>query len=116
MKASLRYLHCPDVHDLSTWVPDGDFAILVQLLVGPEGEEGEESFDITLCSLGWLADRVQEDDVVDGRHHLIVDTYDYNRIEEYLRERVSACEGLSWKEVGEKLGRLGYWEFEDYRE
>lgn len=45
-----------------------------------------------------------------------MDTYDYNRIEEYLRERVSECEGLSWDEVGGKLGRLGYWEFEDYRE
>lgn len=115
MKAELRYLHSPDVDDLKSWTPLGDFAILVQMMVGPHDGEGEESFDLTLCTPGWLATRVREDWIIDCRHHLVVDAYEYGRIERYLRERVGACEGSTWHEVGERLGRLGYWEFEDYR-
>jgi hypothetical protein len=28
---------------------------------------------------------------------------------------VQEIEAETWSEVGERLGRLGYWEFEDYR-
>lgn len=116
MKAELRRLHSPDVSDLTSWSPDGDFGVLVQLMAGPEGGPGEESFDITLCTAGWLAGRVRLEGIVDARHHLLVDSYDYDRLERYLSERVSACEGESWSEVAMRLGRLGKWEFEDYRE
>jgi hypothetical protein len=88
----------------------------VQLLVGPVGGPGEESFDITLCTIGWLAERVREERNVDGRHHVIVQAFNYDLIERYLRERVAELEGSTWDEVAERLGRLGHWEFEDYRE
>ena len=117
MRAELRRLHSPDVADLASWSPDGDqFAILVQLMVGPAGGRGEESFDLTLCGSGWLAHRVRTERIVDARHHLIIDTFDYDRIERYLRQRVADCEGESWAEVARQVGRLGKWEFEDYRE
>jgi immunity protein 8 of polymorphic toxin system len=29
--------------------------------------------------------------------------------------RVQEVEADTWSELGERLGRLGYWEFEDYR-
>lgn len=117
MKAALRRLHSPDVYDLSSWAPeDEDFGIIVQLLVGPEGRPGEESFDITLCTPGWLAERVRKDGIIDARHHVVVDAYDYDRIERYLRDRVSQLEGSSWDELAQRLSRLGHWEFEDYRE
>jgi Immunity protein 8 len=116
MRATLLRLHSPDVHDLSSWSPDGDFGILVQLLVGPVGGPGEESFDITLCTAGWLAARARKERIVDARHHVIVHAYDYDLVEQYLRARVAALEGSTWDEVAERLGRLGHWEFEDYRE
>jgi hypothetical protein len=116
MRAELRRLHSPDVDDLATWTPPGDgWAILVQVLAGPAGGPGEESFDLTLCTPAWLAERAARDGVVDGRHHLVVAGYDHGRLLAYLRRRVAACEGDDWDEVGAKLGRLGRWEFEDYR-
>jgi hypothetical protein len=30
--------------------------------------------------------------------------------------RVANCEGDTWQQVALKVGRLGHWEFEDYRE
>ncbi len=116
MRAALRRLHSPDVYDLSSWSPDNEFGVLVQMLVGPEGGPGEESFDVTLCTPGWLAERVRQEGIVDARHHLLIDTYDYDRLERYLCERVSACEGANWREVALQVARLGAWEFEDYRE
>jgi len=116
MRAALRRLHSPDVRDLNAWTPHGhDFSILVQLLVGPDGDVGEESFDITLCTPGWLADQVYKYGILDARHHLVVDSYDYDRIETYLRNRVSELNESSWEKLAAKLGRLGRWEFEDYR-
>jgi len=37
-------------------------------------------------------------------------------LESYLARRVERCEGRTWEDVAEQLARLGYWEFEDYRE
>lgn len=115
MKATLLRLHSPDVNNLCAWTPEGDFGILVQLIVGPCGEPGEESFDIVLCTPGWLGGEVHRKGVLDGRHHVIVSEYDYAGVEGYLRSRVEAADGKTWDELADSLGRLGRWEFEDYR-
>lgn len=117
MRAVLRWLHSPDVYDLRSWSPEeAKFAILVQLMVGPDGALGEESFDVTVCTPTWLAEWVRDEGVIDARHHIVVDRYDYLRLERYLHERVAACEGASWEEVATQVARLGRWEFEDYSE
>jgi hypothetical protein len=117
MKAALRHILSLDVPDLAAWTPPAaDFAIGVRLLVGPVGAEGEESFDLTVCSPGWLAAQVRDGSIYDGRHHLVVENFDYALLESYLQRRVEACRGSSWDEVARQLARLGYWEFEDYRE
>lgn len=114
MRAELRHLHSPDVMDLRTWYPDDpESAVLVQLLVGPEGAPGEEAFSLTLCTADWLAQRAEEDGVVDARHHLVVAEYNYDEVATFLRRRVAACEGETWQEVAAKVGRLARWEFED---
>jgi hypothetical protein len=115
MRADLRRLHSPDVHDLRSWSPDdAKFAVLVQIMVGPEGSPGEESVDLTLCTAEWLAGRVREEGIVDCRHHVVVACYDYEEIERYLLQLVTACEGTSWPEVALQVARIGRWEFEDY--
>lgn len=90
--------------------------MLVQLMVGPADGPGEESFDVTLCTASWLAERAASEGIVDTRHHVVIDDYDYDRIEQYFSRRVAACEGPTWGEVAAKVGRIGRWEFEDYTE
>jgi hypothetical protein len=117
MIAELRRLHSPDTGDLANWTPPSDeFAILVQIMAGPEGSPGEESFDVTVCSPAWVASRVAKEGILEGRHLLIISNYDYDRIYSYIAEYVASCKGDTWQEVAAKLARFGRWEFEDYRE
>jgi hypothetical protein len=117
MKAELRSIWSIDTEDLATWNPPNEaYALHVRLMVGPHGEDGEESFDLTLCSTAWLRQLAQDERIFDPRHHLILERFDWPTVEEYLVQRVARCEAESWPEVAEKVSRLAYWEFEDYSE
>ena len=56
-----------------------------------------------------------ERETTDVRHHLLMESFDWPTLSSYIKRRVHECEGATWREVAEKLARLGYWEFEDYR-
>lgn len=115
VRAELRSIWSADADSLPEWHPvDSDFSIVVRLMVGPVGADGEESFDLTICTGGWLAAKAAVAQVVDARHHLVVREFDWPDIERYLESRVRSCSGATWTEVAQKLGRFAYWEFEDY--
>lgn len=106
-----------DVEDLAGWVPaDESWAWGLRVFAGPDDAAGEESFDLTVCSVAWLSERVHADGVFDGRHHVVVESYDWPALRSYVERRVRECAGGTWREVAEKLARFGYWEFEDYEE
>jgi hypothetical protein len=118
MRASLRRLHSPDIDDLSAYRPEreDDFGFLLQVFAGPEGGEGEEAFDVILCTPKWLGRKYRRSDVIPGRHHLIVFEYDYDRLVREIELLCESAEGNSWRDVAMKLSRFGRWEFEDYAE
>ena len=115
MRAEIRYLHTPDI-DPATFVPDDPkrFAFLVQMIAGPAGAEGEESFDFEVCTPGWLHELIRRDGPVNGRHHVIIDTFNWPALQTYFQKLVSRCQGQDWHEIATKLSRYGHWEFEDY--
>lgn len=117
MKPKLKNIHSPDVFDLSEFIPKiaGNFSLLIQMMVTPFNGEGEESFDILVCTPQWLLDNHNRSDIIVGRHYLIVFEYDYLRIYKRLKELVENIEGENWEEIGMKISRIGKWEFEDYR-
>ncbi|MBW9210511.1 immunity 8 family protein [Mumia sp. zg.B21] len=116
MRAAVRSLLSFDVDELHAWAPDSDaWALGLRVVAGPDDGPGEESFDVTVCSVAWLTEQVRRDGVVDGRHHLIVEWFDWRSLRAYIERRVHQCEGATWREVAEKLARFGYWEFEDYQ-
>jgi len=118
VRAELKRLHSPDVYDLKGYLPEepDSFGFLLQAMVGPQGMEGEESFDILVCTPEWLKRNHDPSDIVVGRHYLFVFRYEYESLVEFISAFVRQCVGDSWKEVAQKLCRLGKWEFEDYRE
>jgi Immunity protein 8 len=116
VRAELKHLHLePDPSALSA-EPES-FSFIARMLVGPSGSPGEESFDVVVCSPQWLAARCREVALYDARHHLVVDVeqFDKRQLRTWLESRVSNVQAETWRETGEQLGRLGQWEFEDYR-
>jgi hypothetical protein len=117
MQAELKRLHSPDVQDLKNYHPEepDNFGFLLQAMIGPAGGEGEESFDMVVCTPEWI-NRNHAGEIVLGRHHVIVFEYNYERLAGYIAAYAQECTGETWQEVAQLLGRLGKWEFEDYRE
>lgn len=114
----LDRLHSPDLLDMQSSGPEDpeSFCILVQAMIGPKEEPGEESFDFIVCTPKWLAQSVSENQFVFGRHYLIIDYYDYSVILSAINSICQTSSGSSWKQVAEHLSRYGKWEFEDYVE
>ena len=116
MKPTIKAVISPDVQDLSGYSPNepDNFGFLLQLLIGPENEEGAESFQVMVCTPKWLSTKHEKTEVVIGRHLLIVFEYDHENLMSAIDSYVSQCNGHSWEEVALKLARFGRWEFEDY--
>ena len=116
IKAQLKRLHSPDIADLVSYVPpnETEFGFLLQVIAGPSGQEGEESFDVVVCTPSWLESRMKPGQALVARHHLIVTRYDHENLERFVADYCEQCQGDSWQVVAGRLGRLGKWEFEDY--
>jgi hypothetical protein len=118
VQPEIKRLHSPDVFDLCSYVPDDpdSFGLLLQVLVGPAGAEGEESFNVMVCTPRWFDAHLEATDIRSGRHHLFVKRYDHAALLRYVTDFVAQCNGTPWEEVALRISRLGMWEFEDYRE
>ena len=117
MRAVLKSL---DLEPDPSTLPDdpAEFAILARMIVGPPDTPGEESFDVTVCTPEWLANACRRaGGIYSARHHLVVNFKDFDQraMRAWLSARVEAVEAENWTEIGERLGRLGLWESEDYR-
>jgi hypothetical protein len=116
MHAVIRRLHSPDIDDLEGYQPSEPdrFSFLLQILAGPENGEGEESFDVVVCTPRWILENHSRDDIVLGRHMMIVFRYDYHNLRDFLTKKVAQISGETWNDVAQGLSRVGRWEFEDY--
>ena len=117
MKAEIKDISC-DYFDLSTYTPidPESFSFPLFVTVGTEFAEGEDLFYIQVCTPKWILENHCREDVIIGRHYLIVMEYDYARIIQTITAFCSQWEASTWPELAEKLGRLGQWEFEDHQE
>ena len=116
MNAELKRVHSPDIYDLKNYHPECSdcFCFLLQVMIGPAGEDGEESFDIEVCTPKWIEKNLRADEVLIGLHYLIVREFNYQKIVLVVENFLVGCLGESWSEVSKKVSRLGFWEFEGY--
>ncbi len=117
MKAKLKHLHAPGC-DLSSYCPAevDNFYLFLQAIVGPSGMDGEESFDIEVCSPKWIIENTAPTEVTVGHGKLILREYDINCIVTSIESYCAGLEADNWNQLAQKLRLLGHWEFEDYRE
>lgn len=114
----IRHFVSADIDDLENHTPvDAErFSFVLDLLIGPAGAEGEEQFELLVSTPAWLMDRFGPDEVVSGRHRLIVFGYDWPQIESFLRKAVARCSAEDWRGVATKINCFARWEFEDHDE
>jgi len=108
MQAVLKGLHSTDIADVATYVPDEEdnFGFVLRAMVGPMNSEGEESFDIIVCTPRWLLDKYGTSDVLLGLHKLIVFKYDYHRLRNSLKNILCAAQGTLGKKSHKKSACL----------
>ena len=117
MRANLRSLEL-DPHPAELPADPSDFHLLARMIVGPSDAPGEESFDVVVCSPEWMAQACRQfGGIYDARHHIVVDAeaFDQRVLRTWLEARVQKVQADTWSEIGERIGRLGHWEFEDYQ-
>jgi Immunity protein 8 len=118
--AELRSLLAPDAPggDPSAFTPDDpfDFGLLVQALIGPAGEPGEESFDFTVCTASWLARQDLPKGFEFQRGKLVLNHWDPGLMVRAISDLCLRTQGADWRAVAEKLSRYARWEFEDYND
>jgi hypothetical protein len=118
MRAIIKSFQSIDIEDLYNFTPlnRDNFSFLLELMVGPDTEEGEESFNIQVCTPQWLSSNMKKEDILLGNYFLIVLEYNFERIFNKIRQLVEGCSGNNWNEIAEKVSRIGHWEFENYVE
>jgi Immunity protein 8 len=106
---------------VSVWTIDGDHlesvsvadprdaGHWVRVLAGPEGSDGEESFDVLVCTPTWLGREV------DGRHLLVVETWEPARVRHLVTQLFEKETADDWPRLATRLSRHGSWEFDGYR-
>lgn len=116
MIATVRGFHSPDV-DLATYAPEepGNVGVLVEVSVGTQGSPGEDLFQVMVCTPRWIDQFALGSGPLIGRHFLFVKRWDWTAVREYLTHAFEQEQGDSWADLAARLGRIGKWEFEDYK-
>jgi hypothetical protein len=102
MHAELKSFWSPDVEDLEAYCPPDptNLGSFWNFLL-PRGFEGS---GLTVCTPTWLLATHGQDDILVGRHHLVVFEYDFPRLIEFLRNLCSKATGDSWEETAQEKG------------
>ncbi|CAN5279172.1 immunity 8 family protein [soil metagenome] len=118
MRPLIKAVLSPDV-DLATFIPsdDRDVCVFLQLLVGSAASHGEESFQLTVMTPRALERELRKiGSPMVGRHYVFIERWETSAVLQWLTMSIESIEGSTWDEVGERVARIGWWEFEDYTE
>ncbi|GHU15426.1 hypothetical protein AGMMS50225_28650 [Betaproteobacteria bacterium] len=117
MKATLKEMYSLELSgSLDEFWPNDEeyFGIPIRLMIGTEDSSSSDSFDIFVCTPSWIANQMDSDKYVWGRHMLIVNEYDLSVIKQAIERYIAACTGKDWLTIARKLSGMGAWEFEEY--
>ena len=116
MISEIKSIQVENVDFNRNFVPDDktNFNFLLRVMIGLEGNEAEESFDLEVCSISWAENYLERNGVLVGRHLIIMKEYHYEVLEKKVLNLFAKREGSNWEEIASYFSRFGYWEFEDY--
>jgi hypothetical protein len=115
IRAELKSLICSDF-DMRVYVPEtpDTFAFWVEMEIGPLGQEGSDLFQVLVCTPRWLEKEVHKWGSQWSRGKLVVNSYSFDELKNFLSRTIGSIEGRDWAEVSSKIRLLAEWEFEGY--
>ncbi|MFZ0565135.1 MAG: Imm8 family immunity protein [Chlamydiales bacterium] len=66
MRAIIKGFHSPEINNLENFKPEiaDNFCFLLQMMIGPENNLGEESFGFEVCTPKWLMSNYTKDEII----------------------------------------------------
>jgi len=116
MDPIIKSMHSPDV-ELQEWQPASleDVCFLLQMEIGPAGEEGADVFDVMVATPEGLRRLQRQGEMfISKRALFVVAHYSVDELLRSLAELVASCDGESWVQCVQKLQRYFQWEYDDY--
>lgn len=117
MKSEIKDICSADVLDIQNYHPEDPtcFGFWITLIVGIQGTDSGESFQLCVCSPTWIQSMMDKNkcNILIGLHHLVMTHYNYS----LLCKKLTSCfcvEGDNWDDICQKLSYYGHWEFQDY--
>lgn len=100
------------------------FGIWVQAFIGSTDDDLVDSFDILVCTPGWLAEHFDDErlsrwpfeapDLLFGSRCVFMERWDYEILTSAVKGLCDAHEAADWGTLANRIGRFLPWEF-DYR-
>lgn len=115
MKAELKGIHSPDADLTDSGAELTVDTLLVQLMIGPENAPGEESFDLLVRTPEGHARAGCAPGLETNEFTLVLDRIDIALVRRYVDDFLRDLERPTWEELAVEIGRIGKWEFRDYR-
>lgn len=98
------------------------FSLNLTATIGPPNQDGGSLYYLHVCTPEWLKYSVEHDSKIGalwGRHLLIVDSFDADKIESLIQSKLDDISnnfsGNNPVELSERVARYAHWEFEDYQ-
>jgi hypothetical protein len=114
----IKGLNSSDIYDLESYIPENKecFGFPLTIKAGPQNENGSDYFNLYVCTSKYFENELLKNNrIVNGRHFLFVEKYNYAEIISYINDLLPQCESVNWQECAVKLGRYAHWEYEDYK-
>ena len=115
VKPVIKYFYSSDVDVDSYESPDpANDGVFLRMIIGDDQGRGEESFDVTVCTVRWLASQVMVEGPVFSRAYLLMPEVDLPAAMTFLRSEISKIQGATWEAVANEIAKFSIWEFDNY--
>jgi hypothetical protein len=110
VRASILSYDCADLDPIQNWVPDDPYDVdfWMNFTIGPD-TKGGDNFQVHIVTPNNLQDKDSD------KHAIVVKEYEFSSVLKAVENMLDQSQGENWSEISEKLSKLMYWEFEDYK-
>ena len=91
-----------------------DCWIVIQADIGVAGKEGADIFTFYVCTAKRVNSILQNEDFLLGHHLILVEKFDWQVVENAIKNILNNLEANTWEQLAIKLNEYGGWEFSDY--